>query len=60
MSNYTEIEFHYTSLIKNEAFNEWDLMSDSEKQIYADRFEYAEVRYRESIHRLAVEKGLMK
>ena len=60
MSNYKQIEAHYISLIENEAFNEWDLMSDSEKQIYADRFEYAEVRYRESIHRLAVEKGLMK
>lgn len=46
--------------LENEARIEWDSLSDSDKQIYKNKSEYVEVRMRETIHRMAVDFGLMK
>ena len=46
--------------LENQAFEEWDFMNDFQKEIYRNREEYAEVKIRETIHRLSVEFGLMK
>lgn len=60
MQNFTDYRNAFFSILENEAFIQWDYMTDSEKSIYKNKDEFAEVSIREFIHKTAVEFGLMK
>lgn len=60
MKNFIDYRNAFFSVLENEAFIQWDYMTDSEKSIYKNKDEFAEVSIREFIHKTAVEFGLMK
>lgn len=60
MKNFIDYRDAFFSVLENDALIQWDFMSDSEKSIYKNKHEFAEVSIREFIHKTAVEYGLMK
>lgn len=60
MHLYEQSKKAFVVSVENLAYEEWENLSFSQREVYKDKFEFAEVRTREAIHQIAVFYGLMK